>query len=394
MEKPKVKVGADLLLEKHFDLIKGKRIGLVTNHSAQLFNGKHLVDALFERKDAALVALFGPEHGVRGDAPAGKSIEHGKDAKTGLPVYSLYGDINKPTDEKLKGIDVLMFDIQDIGTRFYTYSTTLILAMEAAAEHKIPYIVLDRPNPIRGTWVEGPIREDTLRSFVGWLPVPVAHGLTVGELATLANEKGWLANGVMADLTVIKMEGWKRGMWYDETGLPWVKPSPNMATMRTAVVYPGTCFIEGTNVSEGRGTEKPFEYIGAPWIDGKRWAHELNSYNLAGVKFEPVEFTPREILGVTMDPKYEDTPCHGVYINVKDRNVFEPVKVGIYILYSLQKLFPNDFQIRDRRLDRLVGVSYVREMLKDRKTPEEIIPRWEEEFRGFVELRKQCLLYE
>jgi uncharacterized protein YbbC (DUF1343 family) len=394
IENKKAKVGAEALLEKYFDLIKGKRIGLVTNHSALLSNGKHLVDALFERKDVQLVALFGPEHGIRGDAPDGKSIQHGTDTKTGIPVYSLYGKINKPTAEMLKGVEVLLFDIQDIGARFYTYSTTLILAMEAAAEHNMPYLVLDRPNPIRGIWVEGPIREEALKSFVGWLPVPVAHGLTAGELATMANDEGYLANGVKADLTVIKMEGWKREKWYDETGLQWIKPSPNMATMRTAVVYPGTCFIEGTNVSEGRGTEKPFEYLGAPWISAEKLADELSVYHLPGVRFEPVAFTPKDILNVTIDPKYENELCQGLYVNVTDRNVFAPVETGIYILYALQKLFPDYFQIRNERLDRLVGVAYVREMLQAGKRPDEIIARWQDDLERFRERREKFLLYD
>jgi len=389
----KVRVGADLLLEKYFHLIKGKRVGLVTNHSAVLSNGKHLVDVLFEQKDVTLVALFGPEHGVRGDAPAGKKIEHGRDEKTGVPVYSLYGAVRKPTEEMLKDVDVLIFDIQDVGTRFYTYSTTLILAMEAAAERHIPYLVLDRPNPIGGLRVEGPVREGALKSFVGWLPVPIAHGLTVGELATLANEHGWLGGGLKADLTVVKMEGWKRGMWYDQTGLRWIKPSPNIVSVHTTVVYPGTCLMEGTNVSEGRGTERPFEYIGAPWIDGRKLAEELNSYRLKGIVFEPVRFVPKSIPGVVENPKYKDVPCGGVYLNVTSRDSFESVKTGIYLLYSLQHLFPDSLVFRELQFDRLTGVKYVREMLKSGKKPEEIISRWQADIDQFLDFRKSAFLY-
>ena len=389
----KVKVGADVLIEKRFDLIKGKRVGIVCNHTALLSDGGHLVDVLYGRPDVKVVALFGPEHGIRGDAPDGKSIEHGMDAKTHVPVYSLYGKTTKPTDEMLKGVDVLVFDIQDIGARFYTFISTLSLAMEAAAEHHIPYIVLDRPNPIRGTWVEGPIREDSLKSFVGLQPIPVVHGMTVGELATMFNQEHWLKNGVKANLTVVKMEGWRRGMWYDETGIQWVRPSPNMPTMKTAVVYPGACLIEGTNVSEGRGTERPFEYLGAPWIDGKKLSDELNSHKLPGVKFVAVQFTPVDIERVTVDPKFEGQNCGGILINVTDRNVYEPLRTGVCLVSALKKLYPNDFAFRTQRFDRLMGVSWVREMINAGKSPEEITKRWRQDEEEFKELREKYLLY-
>ena len=388
-----VKTGDDLLFEKHHDLVKGKRIGLVTNHSAVMSNGKHLADALSEDKDVKLVALFGPEHGIRGDAQDGKSIQHGVDPKTGVNVYSLYGKITKPTDDMLKDVDVLMYDIQDVGARFYTFISTLFLTMESAAEHNIPFIVLDRPNPIRGTEVEGPLRDDSLKSFVGWAPMPVAHGMTVGELATMANERGWLKNGIKANLIVVKMEGWKRSLWLDETTLKWIKPSPNMATMRTAAVYPGTCFIEGTNVSEGRGSDKPFENIGAPWIDGGKLAKELNGYNLAGVRFESIDFTPVNIERMTTDPKYREQLCHGVYINVLHRNVFEPVRAGVALLSAIHKLFPEKFEFRDRRIDILTGTPRIRTMILQGTSIDEIVNSWKNDVRDFKEAREKSLLY-
>lgn len=390
---PRVRTGADLLLEKHFDLIKGKPLGIVCNHTSVLSDGHHLVDVLNDQPDVKIVALFGPEHGTRGDAPDGKSIEHGVDAKTHLPVYSLYGKVIKPTEEMLRGIDVLLFNIQDIGARFYTYVNTMSLSMEAAAERGIPIVVLDRPNPIRGTWVEGPIREDSLKSFVGLHPIPIAHGMTAGELATMFNEEHWLKDGVKAKLTVVKMEGWKREIWYDETGLPWVRPSPNMPTMKTAIVYPGTCLIEGTNVSEGRGTERPFEYLGAPWIDGKKLADQLNSQKLPGVKFQPVELTPVDIGRVTVDPKFEGQLCRGIFVDVLNRNLFEPVRTVVYILCSLKKMYPNDFAFRDRRFDKLAGVSWVREMINAGKSPDEIVGNWRNDEERFKSLRKKNLLY-
>lgn len=387
-----VKVGADLLFEKHFHLIEGKRVGLVTNHSALLSNGKHLADALFEDKRTRLVALFGPEHGIRGDAPAGAKIQDDRDPKTGVPAYSLYGRINKPTPEMLKDIDVLLFDIFDVGVRFYTYESTMSLAMEAAAEQKIPYIVLDRPNPIRGIWVEGWVRLDSLKSFVGLHRTPIAHGMTMGELATMINGEGWLAGGVHARLTVIKMEGWKRTMWYDETGLKWVRPSPNIPTIHSAIVYPGTCFFEGTNVSEGRGTERPFEYIGAPFIDARGLADALNAFALGGVQFEPMEFTPQEIPNVVASPKYKGVKCGGVFVKVIDRNSFEPVKTAVYMLAAIKKLYPNDFQWRGS-IDRLAGTPRLRLAIDEGKRADEICSMWRREVEEFEKSRRKYLLY-
>lgn len=385
--------GADLLLQKHFSLIQGKRVGLVTNHSALLADGRHLADALGENPEVKLVVLFGPEHGIRGDAPAGAKIQDDTDAKTGAKVYSLYGRINKPTPEMLQGVDVLVFDIFDVGARFYTYESTMSHAMEAAAENNIPYIVLDRPNPIRGTWVEGFIRLDSLRSFVGLHPIPTAHGLTMGELATLYNGEGWLKNNVKARLTVIRMEGWKRSQWYDETGLKWVKPSPNIPTLASAVVYPGTCFFEGTNLSEGRGTEKPFEYIGAPFINGGHWAKELNSHNLPGVRFEPIDFTPKEIPGAATNPKHKGTRCGGVFVKVVDRDAFEPIKTAIHMLAILKQLYPSEFQWRPGSIDRLSGTPNTRLWIDAGETPEKIVAAWKAEVKEFEKLRTRYLLY-
>jgi uncharacterized protein YbbC (DUF1343 family) len=388
-----VKTGADLLFQRYFQLIDGKRVGLVTNHSALLSDGRHLADALFEDSRTKLVALFGPEHGIRGDAPDGKSIQGGRDAKTGVPVYSLYGAINKPTAAMLKDVDVLIFDIQDVGVRFYTYVSTMSYAMEAAAEHKIPFVVLDRPDPIRGVWVEGFVREDSLRSFVGLQPIPIAYGMTIGELAEMFNGEGWLKDGVKADLTVVKMEGWKRTMWYDQTGLRWVKPSPSMTTLSTAVVYPGTCFIEGTNLSEGRGTDHPFEYIGAPFVDGRRWADALNSSRLRGVRFEPVEFTPRSLQNITIHPKYEGMRCSGIYLDVTDRDLYEPVKTGVCILSTARQLFPDSLKWRGRYLDLLSGTSKLRSSIDSGMSPDKIVGMWKGEIEKFKQIRKRYLIY-
>lgn len=388
-----VRPGADVLLDSEFALIKGKRVGLVTNHSALLSDGRHLADALHASPDVKLVVLFGPEHGIRGDAPDGRTVRDSIDAATGIPVYSLYGAIRKPTPEMLRDVDVLLFDIQDIGARFYTYISTMSYAMEAAAEQHIPFVVLDRPNPIRGTWVEGFIRDDSLRSFVGLHPIPIAHGMTVGELARMFNGEGWLAEGVQADLTVVGMEGWERSLWYDETGLKWVRPSPNMATLNTAVVYPGTCLIEGTNLSEGRGTDRPFEYLGAPFVDGTRWAERLNAARLPGVTFEPVAFTPREIPRVTANPKYRDLDCSGILVQVTDRDRYEPVRTGVHILSSAKALFADSLRWREGAIDRLSGTKRLRRQIDTGRNPEDIVAGWTQEVRRFEEMRKQYLLY-
>ncbi len=387
-----VTVGSDILFGKKFDLIRGKRIGLVTNHTGVLSDGRHLADALHERTDVKLVALFGPEHGIRGDAPAGAKIQHGVDQKTGVTAYSLYGKDYKPTGEMMKDVDVLMYDIQDVGARFYTYISTLSYAMEAAAEKGIPFIVLDRPNPIRGTWVEGFVREDSLRSFVGLHPIPVAHGMTVGELATMYNEEGWLKDGIKAKLIVVKMEGWNRDMWYDKTGLAWRRPSPNIPTTASAVVYPGTCFIEGTNLSEGRGTDKPFEYIGAPFVDGARLAAELNAKELPGVRFDAVRFTPKEIPYVVANPKHKGIECGGIEVVVTDRNRYEPVKTGIFILAAAKRLFEKDFQWRGS-IERLTGTVRVRQQINEGVPPESIVAQWKPEVDKFSPIRARYLLY-
>jgi uncharacterized protein YbbC (DUF1343 family) len=389
----KIKVGADVLFETRSELIKGKRIGLITNHTAVLSNGKHLADALNEFGNTKLVVLFGPEHGVRGDAPDGRTIHDTTDEKTGVPIISLYGKVNKPTPEMLKDVDVLIYDIQDVGARFYTYISTMFICMEAAAENNIHFVVLDRPNPITGVNVEGPIRVDSLKTFVGWVPIPTMHGMTVGELAVMANTSGWLKDRKHAKLSVVEMENWKRKQWYDETKLQWIKPSPNMSSLQTATIYPGMCLIEGMNVSEGRGTEKPFEFIGAPWINGKELAKKLNDVRLPGVKFEGIEFTPHEIPNVASNPKYKDQLCSGVYIKVINRNIINSVKIGLAVVSEIHTLYKDSLKFRERGFDRLAGTPVIREMILQGKTINEIESTWKEELKEFMKQRKKVLLY-
>ncbi|MBI4811802.1 MAG: DUF1343 domain-containing protein, partial [Ignavibacteriales bacterium] len=298
----RVRIGAEILLEMHLDSLVNKRVGIICNHTSLLPNGTHLVDTL-QSRGVNITSLFAPEHGIRGNIPAGEEVKNQKDIKTGLTVYSLYGGTKKPTLEMLIDADVLIFDMQDVGARFYTYASTMAYCMMSAAENGKKFIVLDRPNPINGIDIEGPVLDLRLISFVGLFPIPVRHSLTIGELASMIVGEGYI-NPSNVDLTVIPMEGWKRTMWYDETGLPWIAPSPNMKTLATATVYPGTCLFEATNISEGRGSQKPFEFIGAPKIDSTLLVSKLNKLKLPGVIFSEIKFTPKADSIVAASPKF------------------------------------------------------------------------------------------
>lgn len=385
--------GADQFFPDHLNLIKNKKLGIVTNHTALLFNGIHLVDTLHSIKDVRITALFGPEHGIRGDNPAGEKISHGIDSKTGILVYSLYGKDKKPTKEMLKNVDMLIFDIQDIGARFYTYISTLFYIIQAAGENNIPLIILDRPNPINGIYVDGPIRKKELTSFVGIAPLPITHGMTVGELAKYFVGEKLVGDNLDIDLKVVKMKNWDRNLFYDRFYSTWLRPSPNIPSLEAAIVYPGTCLIEGTNISEGRGTDSPFLTIGAPFINSTELIEELFRQNIKGVTLSPISFTPVEIQGVATNPKYKDELCNGIKIKVDDRNKFESVKFGIKLICALQKLYPNEFKFRDESFDRLCGDKVVRESILSGKSADEIIESYQEELKQFEEIRKKYLLY-
>ena len=375
--------GLEVLLTEQKSLIEGKRVGLITNHSAVDRRMRHAIDLLAEAPGVKLTALFAPEHGIRGIVQAGGKVEDTRDEKTGVPVYSLYGTVRRPTPEMLKDVDVLLFDIQDAGVRFYTYISTMGEGMEAAAEKGIPFIVLDRPNPVGGNIVEGPIIDlARFKSFVGAFPVPIRYGLTIGELA------GFVKSTMQKEvkLTVVKMKNYRRSHWYDQTGLQWIAPSPNLPSLQSATVYPGMCLIEGTNVSEGRGTTQPFEMIGAPWIDGYKLAGELATLNLEGVLFRPVSFTPTF-------SKYQGEVCQGIQVHVTDRERYRPVKVALHILTVLKKTYPAQFQWQASSIDRLSGSDEVR-LAIDRGTPvDQIIASWQDSLKKFEAARKQFFLY-
>jgi len=380
-----VKPGSDILTEQRLDLVRNKRVGLVTNHTGRLSSGAFLVDVL-RSKGITVVALFGPEHGVRGEASAGEAVRDTQDAKTGIRIFSLYGKTPKPTPDMLQDVDVLIYDIQDVGARFYTYISTMALSMEAAAEKGIPFIVLDRPNPLGGMKVDGPIRADSLKSFVGMFPIPVMYGMTCGELAQMINGERWLAHGVQANLTVVTLEGWTRDMLWKQTGLQWVPPSPNIPAEATAIVYPATCLLEATNLSEGRGTDRPFETFGAPFVNADSLCASLKNLKLPGVGFHPASFTPRS-------SKYEGRSCQGVSIDVSDPGAFRPTVTGLSIMQQIQKMYPGDLTISERSLGRLLGLGDAKDELTGGVSPDQMEAKWKESLDEFQKRASRYYLY-
>lgn len=380
------KLGNEVLLDERIDLINGKRIALITNGSGVLSNGRSFVDALFDKEDVNIVKVFSPEHGFRID----DFDEDHVDKITGLEIKTLYGKNKKPSRSDLQDIDVLVYDIQDVGARFYTFINTMYYCMEAAYSSDKKMIICDRPMIGNLAYADGFLLEPDLKSFVGLLDIPVAYGMTCGELANFINGEYFDGN---LDLEVIKMKEYNRDVDYDSLCLEWKKPSPSMYFPSTAVVYPGTCFLEGTNFSEGRGTDKPFEYIGSPYCDASLLKEELDSYGFQGVEFEEISFVPESISSPSNPPKFVDKICEGIFVKVTDKKLFEPVKVGIAVLLSLDKLFP-DFKFRkDNYIDKLAGTRALREMINDGNSFEEIINFYQDDLNNYKDLRKKYLLY-
>ncbi len=388
-----VKPGLDVLIQESINLIEGRKIGIITNHTALSSNGEHIVDVLIKKvPNIHITALFAPEHGIRGDRTGGEFIETYIDSLTGITVFSLYQRNRKPTSEMLDSLDLLLFDIMDIGTRFYTYMSTMALAMEAAAEHGIPFIVLDRPNPISGEIIEGPILQPEHKSFVGMFPIPIRHGLTAGELALMINGEGWLANGIHADLTVVPMKNWQRMQWFDQTGLPWIKTSPNMPTLDAAILYPGMGLLEGVNISEGRGTSTPFNLIGAPWIEPDIVKSKLSAFQTYGIQLESREFTPVSIANAAPSPEYEDQLCKGFYLHIENRNVFRSVSFSLNLLSTLYQLYKNELTFNSY-FDRLLGDSNIKQQIMDGIPVRNIIASWSGDLAKYKMARKNYLLY-
>jgi len=386
-----VVTGLEKLVGEAFDRIRGKRVGLIANSTTVDRSLRHAIDLLHEKEGVELAVLFGPEHGLRATAQDLIEVGDGSDPITGLPVRSLYGSTRVPTEQMLEGLDAVVFDIQDVGSRYYTYIWTMAHAMEACARDDVELIVLDRPNPLGGVHVEGNLIEGSHFSFVGLYPLPNRHGMTAAEVAGYVNDEF----GLGCRLTIVEMEGWERSQWFDETGLPWVLPSPNMPTLDTATVYPGACLIEGTNLSEGRGTTRPFEIMGAPWIDAEAFARELRQEDLPGVIFRPLVFEPTF-------HKFEGRPCGGIQQHVIDREVYRPLRTGYALVAAARRLWPEEFgwrpppyeyELERPAIDILAGNSRIRGQLEDDLPLREIEDTWQVDLGHFRKIRERYLLY-
>jgi uncharacterized protein YbbC (DUF1343 family)/CubicO group peptidase (beta-lactamase class C family) len=376
-----VLTGIDVLVREEFKPLKSRKVGLITNHTGLDREGRRTIDLLYNAPGVELVTLFSPEHGIAGMLDH-EGIKSAREEATGLPIHSLYdGDVRRPKKEHLEGIDTLVFDIQDVGARFYTYTSTMAWAMEAAGENGLKFVVLDRPNPIGGVAVEGPVADAGRESFVGCHTIPVRHGMTVGELARMYRAE----RDIKVELDVIEVEGWRRDQYWDQTGLTWVNPSPNMRSLTEAVLYPGMGIWETTNLSVGRGTDTPFEVLGAPWIDGQALAAELNAAGLKGVRFIPIEFTPD-------DSKFKDQKCGGVNVTITDRDAIDSVAIGMEIACTLRQLYPLEWQTK--RADRLLINEEVYQAIlngADRTKIEELV---KPELEEFLKRREKFLIYE
>lgn len=375
--------GIDVLKMNGFDVLKDQKVGLITNHTGLTRDARLTIDVLHEAPEVNLVALYSPEHGIRGTAD--EKVASGKDEKTGLPIYSLYGETRKPTPEMIEGVDVLAFDIQDIGTRFYTYIGTMALAMEAAKENGKKIVILDRPNPITGSKVEGFILDEEISGGItGIYPIPTRHGMTVGELAKLFNEHFEIG----CDLTVVPMKNWTRDMYWDETGLLWVHPSPNMKTLNGAILYPGLGAAETTRISCGRGTDRPFEMYGAPYMDGEKLADALNARNIPGIRFVPHTFTP-----TAKWHKFQNEECHGIFAIITDRDELNSVVAGLHMVQVMEELFAPDYEVLGGFKNHSGKEIIWKHLTEEKMTPEAVVEKYQAEHDAFMELRSKYLMY-
>jgi uncharacterized protein YbbC (DUF1343 family) len=378
-----VRPGIEVFLSDVPARLRGKRVGLITNHSATDRTRTPDIDLIARHTDLRLVALFAPEHGIRGDAPAGATIANDVDAKTGLPVHSLYMTEDRgPTPEMLKGVDVLVYDLMEVGGRTWTYVSTMALSMQAAARTGIPFVVLDRPNPIGGEIVEGARLDPKFASFVGMYPIPARHGMTVGELARMFNEQ----HGIGADLIVVQAVNWRRSQWQDQTGLPWVNPSPNLRSLAALSSYPGSVYFEGTNLAEGRGTDRPFEQIGAPWLNAPEVARVMNALTLPGIRFEALTVAVEKTAG-----KFPGQTIPAIRFAITDRQTYRPVRTALVLIDEIRRQHPKDFAWRST-IDRLTGSDKVRLAIEAGTLPE-LLEDWERDAATFGESRKAFFLY-
>jgi uncharacterized protein YbbC (DUF1343 family) len=366
-------------------VLEGKRVGLITNHTGRDRNGTSSIDLLYRAPGVRLTALFAPEHGIRGTAQDGVKIASAVDSATGVPIHSLYGDTRVPTAEMLRDVDVLLYDIQDVGARVYTYVWTMALAAEAAGKAGKKFVVLDRPNPIRGDRIEGGVLRPEFRSFVGQYPVALRYGLTAGELLRYLVGTGQVA----ADVTVIPLRGWRRSMWWEETGIPWVNPSPNMRSADAALLYPGTVFFEATNVNEGRGTDKPFHLIGASWLsDAGAIARELNAKRLPGVRFDSTTRT------IAAGAKFAGRTIPMIEITITDRDAVRSPELGAHMLRAIYKRHPRQFRWQEQGIERLSGSRALRQAVEREGGVEALVPVWRRESEEFASATARFRLYE
>ena len=392
MPKHKIKLGLEVLLTEKTSLLADARVGLICNPATVDHDFKHAADLFHAHPEINLTALFGPQHGIRGETQDNMiEWQSFRDQRTGVMAFSLYGETRQPTEQMLQDVDVLVFDVQDVGTRVYTFIYTMALAMQAAQQFGKRVVVLDRPNPINGVGVEGSLLEAGHESFVGMYPIPMRHGMTVAELARLFNEEF----GIGCELEVVPMQGWQREFWLDETDAPWVIPSPNMPTVETAVVYPGAVYVEGARLSEGRGTTRPFELIGAPYVNAYELTTALNDLQLPGVYFRPHSFMPTF-------QKFGGKLCHGVQVHVLDRPAFKPVITGIAVIKLIHDLYPNGFEwqtppyeyVFDRYpFDVIAGTFKLREQIESGASVKELADSWRADEHRFAEQRAKYLLY-
>lgn len=392
-EKIAVYPGLDILEKMGFEPLLGKNVGVITNHTAVNKNGVHLVDLLHANTKITVKAIFAPEHGFRGTEQGGDDIPGGTDTATGIPIYSLYGAQQEPNSEMLQGIDVLLFDIQDVGTRFYTYISTMGYVLEAGAKNNIPVMILDRPNPI-GRRIDGNVLDEGFESFVGRYKIPIQYGLSIGELARMIIGEQMIPGLDNLELHVVECGDWSGDMFWSETDLNWIPPSPNMRNTNETLTYPGLCLLEGVRINEGRGTEYPFEYIGTPYMDGKLMARELLSAGLKGFTVEPISYTPVDIPGVAMNPLFEGEVVHGVKIVVTDPYQFKAIDFLVHLLVITKQQYPAEFGWRSARgPDRLWGGTGLREMVDAGKTAAEIIDSYQSELQAFESIQSKYRIY-
>ena len=389
-----VLTGLDVMEKMGFEPLLGQNVGVITNHTAVNKQGEHLVDLLNATEGIKLKAIFAPEHGFRGKSQAGDAIPGGVDPATGVPIYSLYGANREPNQEMLEGIDILIFDIQDVGARFYTYISTMGYVLQAGAKYNLPVMILDRPNPI-GRKVGGNVLDEGFESFVGRYKIPIQYGLTIGELARMVIGENMIPDLGAVELHVVECEGWTSDKVWSQTDLNWLPPSPNMRNTNETLTYPGLCLLEGVKISEGRGTTHPFEYIGTPYMDGPLMARELLATGLKGFTVEPVSYTPVDMPGVAMNPIFKDEQVNGVNVVVTDPDQFKPVEFLVHLLVLTKQNYPDDFEWRYKKgPDRLWGGSGLRNRVDAGESAETIIASYQDELQEYLRLREKYLIYE